>query len=211
METLINSIRPYTKTSIERIRAWIDALDYIDRDNVAGDVVEAGVWRAGNIILARKRSPARICWLYDTFTGMTVPGPLDVKRGGSPALVRYEAHREKNVPWAQVTVAEARKNLEDTGTLDDNLLRFVVGDVCKTLLEPANIPERIALMRLDTDWYASTKIELKVLYPRLVPGGVLIVDDYGHWMGARKAVDEYFGPDLKVDMIDYTALRIVKP
>jgi O-methyltransferase len=57
---------------------------------------------------------------------------------------------------------------------------------------PASVPEQIALLRLDTDWYESTKCELEILFPRLVKGGVIIIDDYGCWQGARKAVDEYF-------------------
>ena len=69
--------------------------------------------------------------------------------------------------------------------------RFVEGDVAQTLHQSA--PETIALLRLDTDWYESTRLGLEVFYPRLSVGGVCILDDYGHWQGARKAVDEYFG------------------
>jgi O-methyltransferase len=88
----------------------------------------------------------------------------------------------------------------------------VTGRVEQTLLEPKNLPERIAVLRLDTDWYASTKIELETLYPRLSPGGVLIVDDYGHWMGAQRAVKEYFAENMPaMQWIDYTAISIVKP
>ena len=71
-------------------------------------------------------------------------------------------------------------------------VRFIVGKVEDTLTVPANLPDKIASLRLDTDWHASTKIELAVLYPRLAAGGVLILDDYGFWTGARAAVDEYF-------------------
>ncbi len=204
-------MKPYTKTSPQRLRGWIKDLAYIDRENILGDIVEAGVWRGGNIILARKLSPSRVCWLYDTFTGMSQPGRYDFKPGGQPALKRYLEHKNKNVPWQQVTVAEVRENLAHMGVLDDSVLRFVVGDVCQTLLSPSNLPDKISLLRLDTDWYDSTKAELETLYPRLVSGGVLVVDDYGHWMGARKAVDRYFGPKVKLEMVDYSARRLVKP
>jgi O-methyltransferase len=208
---LVEWIKPYTKTSPERIRGWIDALQCIDRDNIPGDIVECGVWRGGNIILARLLSPARMCWLYDTFTGMTKPGPKDTKKGGSPALQRYVDYKEAGTTWAAASVEEVRQGFEYNGVLDDKFLNFVEGDVCKTLKFPPVAPERISLLRLDTDWYESTKMELEVLYPRLVPGGVLIVDDYGHWMGSRKAVDEYFGAGINLAMLDYTACKIVKP
>ena len=83
--------------------------------------------------------------------------------------------------------------------------RFVPGPVEETL--PAAAPETIALLRLDTDWYESTRHELVHLFPRLRPGGVLIVDDYGHWSGAKHSVDEYFsgtGQHILLNRIDYT-------
>jgi len=90
-------------------------------------------------------------------------------------------------------------------------LHFVRGPVETTL--PEHAPERLALLRLDTDWYESTRHELQHLYPRLSEGGVLIVDDYGHWEGARRAVDEYFErhpPAPLLNRIDYTGRIAVK-
>ena len=72
---------------------------------------------------------------------------------------------------------------------------------------PGYLPSGIALLRLDTDWYESTKHELEHLYPLLVSGGVIIIDDYGHWKGAKKAVDEYIKDNnlpLLLNRIDYT-------
>lgn len=185
----------------------IEAVLEIDRNNIPGDIVECGVWKAGNIIAARKLSPKRVCWLYDTFTGMTKPGPDDVNRRGISALTLFAQATEA---WECASLAEVQDILARHDVLDDNLTRFVVGDVCQTLIDKANLPDRIALLRLDTDWYASTLVELAVLYPRLEHGGILIVDDYGHWQGARKAVDEYFGADYPKTMIDYTACLIRK-
>ena len=79
---------------------------------------------------------------------------------------------------------------------------------------PNQAPKEIALLRLDTDWYESTLHELEHLYPRLVSGGVLIIDDYGHWRGAREAVDEYIDKHklkLFLTRIDYTGRLCVKP
>lgn len=209
---LIASVKPYTKSGFKRLEAMAAAVRKIDNDNIPGDIVECGVWRGGNIILARKVSPQRTCWLYDTFNGMTEPGPLDVKQCGFHASVSFETKAADGKAWAKASLDEVRKGLADTGTLDDSKLRFVEGPVEQTLLDPANLPDQIALLRLDTDWYASTRMELEALYPRLSPGGILIVDDYGHWVGARRAVHEYFGADHPVyNWIDYTAISLVKP
>lgn len=109
-------------------------------------------------------------------------------------------------------MSDVIQNFKDTETLDDALCKFIEGDVCETLLESKNLPDKIALLRLDTDWYASTRTELEVLYPKISSGGILIVDDYGHWLGARKAVNEFFGKDLPpVKELDYTAIMLVKP
>jgi hypothetical protein len=71
-------------------------------------------------------------------------------------------------------------------------VNFVVGKVEQTLNLRSNIPDAIALLRLDTDWYESTKVELETLYDKLSPGGILLIDDYGYWDGTRRAVDEFF-------------------
>lgn len=207
---LIDLVAPYTKTSRERRQAMIDALAKIDRDGVVGDIVECGVWRGGNIILARKLSPGRTCWLYDTFSGMTVPGPMDRKPSGRHALDVWNTKVAAGRPWCAASVQEVRDCLRDTCTLDDTKLRFIAGAVETTLLEAGNIPQQIALLRLDTDWHASTKIELEILFPRLVPGGILIVDDYGHWQGARRAVDDYFKNSVQWTWIDYSGVMMVK-
>lgn len=212
MEDLAATVAPFTKSGPERIAGMIDALRRIDEDRIVGDIVECGIWRGGNIILARKLSPDRVCWLYDTFTGMTEPGEFDVKRSGAAAITSYRKKEDLGQRWAAASVAEVKDILRQTQTLDEDRLRFIVGDVAVTLRDPLNLPDAISLLRLDTDWYASTKVELEVLYPRLVPGGILIIDDYGHWLGARKAVDEYLGATAKdLTMIDYTAAMLVKP
>jgi O-methyltransferase len=192
-------VRPYTKSSRERLLAMVHALQTIDKNEVAGDVVECGVWRGGNIILTRLISPHRICWLYDTFEGMVNPSKYDVTHKGQIIYIGKAA----------VSLPDVIANLAETGTLDLDQLRFVRGPVESTLLE--QIPQKIALLRLDTDWYESTKIELNVLWSRLEKNGIMIVDDYGHWLGARKAVDEFFGKNPpKMVPIDYTAIMVVK-
>jgi O-methyltransferase len=202
VEEVISGVAKYTKSSKARLRAMAAAVARIDAERIDGDIVECGVWRAGNIILARMLSPQRICWLYDTFAGMANPSDCDVTRAG----LRI------SVGKAAVSLDEVVANLSETGTLDLNWLRFILGPVESTLRNNTNLPSKIALLRLDTDWYKSTKIELEVLWPLLQRNGVLIIDDYGHWKGARKAVDDYFGDHGPEKIaIDYTAIMMVKP
>ncbi len=74
-------------------------------------------------------------------------------------------------------------------------IHYVKGKVEDTLKH--TYPDPLSILRLDTDFYSSTKVLLDVLYPLLVQGGYLIIDDYGVWQGAKKAADEYFGEDIK--------------
>jgi hypothetical protein len=104
--------------------------------------------------------------------------------------------------WCVAGVQSVRKNVLSTGYPEEKL-HLVQGKVEDTL--PAAAPERIALLRLDTDWYESTRHELVHLYPRLVPNGVLIIDDYGDWVGAKEAVDEF------LSRMDNTGRLIIKP
>lgn len=196
---LLEAVEPYTKSTRERLMSMVKACQLIEANHVAGDVVECGVWRGGNIILARRLCPDRVCWLFDTFAGMANPCEYDVSRGG----VKQISEGKDAVSMLQVL-----RNFEETGTYEPGKLRFVIGAVEDTLIS-GPLPDQIALLRLDTDWYQSTKIELEVLWPRLAPGGVLIVDDYGHWLGCRKAVDEFL--TVPFTRIDYTAIMAVKP
>jgi len=204
---LVQNVLPFTKASPERLCAMADGVRLVDRNGICGDIVECGVWQGGNIILARRLSPDRTCWLYDTFSGMPEPTDLDTKRNGWKARLAWRPNA-KTVASRQTVI----DNLAANGVWSADRVRLVEGLVEQTLLDPANIPDRIALLRLDTDWHASTKVELEVLWPRLESGGILIVDDYGHWMGAKKAVDDYFKKNgqPKFRPIDYTAIMIVK-
>lgn len=210
----LRRVRDYTMTSPERQWALINAVRHVVRSHVPGDIVECGVWRGGAAMAAALTlrdagSADRQIWLYDTFAGMTAPGVDDLKSAdGTEARRTWLRLRRADGAndWCRATLAEVRANMATTG-YPSGLTRFVQGPVKQTLRDPANLPASIAILRLDTDWYESTRTELEMLYPRLSNGGVLIIDDYGHWQGARKAVDEYFaagaGPML-LNRIDDT-------
>jgi hypothetical protein len=181
--------------------AMAKALVKLDAHGIEGDVVECGVWQGGGVILSRLLSD-RVVWLYDTFTGMTNSSKHDVTFKG------YRMPEGKSA----ATLIQVAANLERTDTCNLDALRIVIGPVEETLLVKEHVPDKIALLHLDTDWYNSTKTELEVLWPRLQRKGIMIVDDYGHWQGAKKAVDEYFvSADSHTRIhIDYTAIMMVK-
>ena len=194
---LLARIAPYTMSLPVTQWALVQAIRHIERQGVEGDFVECGVWRGGNLIIARTLLPAtRQVWAFDTFEGMTAPTEHDAKFGS--ALDADDKFRKTAangyVDWCYASIDDVRQNLATTGCSDG--VRLVKGDVRQTLLQDENLPEKIAILRLDTDFYDSTKVELEQLFPRVSNGGVVIVDDYGVWAGAKKAVDEYFGEDL---------------
>ena len=214
---IIRRVRRQTLTSAARIAALCDAVSYVVDSGIEGDLVECGVWRGGSMMAAALQLQAlgdtdRGLYLFDTYTGMTEPGEADEPSpydGYSPHK-RWRSIRRSGKEWAGVPVETVRRNLETTGYPSERL-HLVAGKVEETL--PAAAPARIAILRLDTDWYASTKHELETLYPRLAEGGVLIIDDWGHYAGARRAVEEYFeelGSRPLLTRIDYTGRIAVK-
>ena len=206
-----------TMTSPERLHAFCNAVQYVVRNNIGGAIVECGVWKGGSMMaaammLTRLDSRDRELFLFDTFEGMTEPTDLDRDQFGKAAADRLAtSDKETSWVWAACGLEDVKKNLASTG-YDSEKVHFVEGPVEATL--PSRAPEKIAVLRLDTDWYESTKHELDHLYPRLVPGGVLIIDDYGHWEGARRAVDEFLDKcdhPLLLNRIDGTGRIAVKP
>lgn len=221
---IVARVRGLTMTHPVRVHALLDAVEYVVRRRVPGAFAECGVWRGGSVMamllkLRQLGDASRSVYLYDTFEGMTEPSAHDTSAFESPAQETWrQARAEGGRGWdalfdpATFNESAVRDALRGTG-YPESLLHLVRGPVEQTI--PARIPDQIALLRLDTDWYESTRHELEHLYPRLVSGGVLIIDDYGHWDGCRRAVDEYFGRDPAaaplLQRIDYTARLAIKP
>lgn len=215
--TIWNQVQTFTMTSVERGYALWQAVRYLVLSGIPGELVECGVWKGGScMIMAHALSgleTERDIHLYDTFSGMTEPTEEDVIAwNGVPVSQKWEEEKKgiKNhfASWA-VGLDQVRQNLA-LAHYPKNRFVFHPGDVARTLKK--DLPEQISLLRLDTDWYESTKIELEMLYPRLVRGGILIIDDYGHFKGARQAVDEYFSDKPAFfQRIDYTGRLLIKP
>jgi O-methyltransferase len=214
---LITFVKPYTMTSIYKLKALIDAVKYIEKKGVAGDFVECGVWKGGSVMamintLVEVNGVNRDIWLYDTFDGMPTPTDKDHAIDGIDAEDYFLETKinDESSDWCRSPLTEVKNNVALT-KYPKQCLKFVKGDVCKTL--KGDKPQDIALLRLDTDWYESTKAELEHLYPRLKRGGILIIDDYGYWKGQKKAVDEYFeklGEPLFLSRVDSSCRIAVK-
>lgn len=205
-------VRPFTQTSPERIFTLARAVEYIVAGAIPGSFVECGVWKGGSMmavamVLQRLDASDAQLYLYDTYEGMPEPSAED----GNYAADRWEkSAKGTSEHWNYASIEEVRKNLQTTNYSQVNL-HFVKGKVEDTI--PQTAPDRISLLRLDTDFYESTRHELEHLFPRLSPGGVLIVDDYGCYHGARKAVDDYVRENktpLLLNRIDRDARIAVK-
>ena len=214
---IIKKIQPYTMCKMANHWAIIQSLKHIKKNNIEGDLVECGVFRGGNIILFKKIIDLigiqKKIFAYDTFEGMSKPGEFDKDLKDINASDTYNKYKSSKVPWCFSEINEVKNNILKFNIEIANNFKFVKGKVEDTLKNESNLPKKISLLRLDTDFYESTKIELNVLFPRLQPGGILIIDDYGHWKGSKKAVDEYFYNDKKFNWfhrIDYASRLLIK-
>lgn len=222
---ILDKVRPYTMTSPLRIEAVAQAVRYCVRAGIPGDFAECGVWRGGSVMamllaLLELGVDDRDVWLYDTFEGMTAPTAEDTSayEQESALATWQQASNKGEQAWGGMfnqqifNQDDVRAALLQTG-YPQARLHFVKGPVEATI--PATLPQQLALLRLDTDWYESTRHEMQHLYPLLQQSGVLIIDDYGHWQGCRKAVDEYFAADAvtpaMLHRVDYTGRIAIKP
>lgn len=209
---------PFTMTSVERMYSLYRAVYYILKNNIPGDFIECGVWKGGSAlligkILAINNITDRKLILYDTYEGMSEPTEKDRDYAGHSAavLLKNSSIEVQESVWCYSSFEEVKKTLSLSGLPDDNII-MIKGKVEDTI--PSQVPAKeIALLRLDTDWYESTKHELKHLFPMLTKNGALIIDDYGHWDGCRKAVDEYISENnlsILLSRIDNTGRMAIK-
>lgn len=214
--SIYSQCKPYTMTSIERMYALYNAVKYIVQNDIPGDFVECGVWRGGSsmviaLTLTHLNINNRKIYLYDTFEGMSEPteNDKDFRGGDASILLEQNVQNKETSVWCLANLTDVKNNMSLTQYLASNI-NYIKGKVEDTI--PSQMPNnQIALLRLDTDWYESTAHELKYLYPILVNKGVLIIDDYGHWEGCKKAVDEYFSQNtLLLNRIDYTGRIAIK-
>jgi len=199
-------VKPFTMTSIERQYALWEAVKYLDRIQVPGTIVEVGVWKGGSAMLAGLCSKQlglsnRAIHLYDTFEGMTEPSEVDVDCDGRPGERLWRSD------YMKVSEEEVKENLSLCGCPEQTFFTHK-GDI----REAYSFPMWISLLRIDVDFYDSTLSALKRFWRYLVSGGVLILDDYGYWAGAKKAADEFFeGQNVFMHRIDTEGRLVIKP
>ena len=194
----------------------IQALEYITHYKLEGDLVECGVWKGGNLVIYKKfieeKNIKKNIYAFDTFEGMSGPDHNDyIINGGIKAQTILDKDIKKITnDWGVCSLEEVKFNISQR-TKNLNNIFFIKGKVEDTLLDTMNHPKKISILRLDTDFYQSTKIELEILYKKVCKGGVIIIDDYGHWAGSKKAVDEFFKEKFVwMHYVDYACRLIIK-
>jgi hypothetical protein len=215
----MHAVDGFTMTSLERRYHLLQSVRHVVRYQIPGSIVECGVWRGGSMMLVARTliecgDTSRDLYLYDTFEGMPPPTKVDRDHAARSAAARLQTEatiKAKSGFWAVASLAEVKRNMASIGYPEEKV-HYVQGNVECTI--PACVPEQIALLRLDTDWYVSIVHELAHLYPKLVSGGPLILDDYGYWQGARKAVDEFLSSStdkILLHRLDNNGRAFVKP
>jgi O-methyltransferase len=173
---MMDTALKYSMGNKARMWSLLQSVKHVHANKIEGDIVECGVWAGGNIILSALACSAlgekRTHWAYDTYTGMSAPTDVDVNAvDNKAAQKKWENSNQGELnSWCLSTIEQVTQNVQrELGTMDN--IKFIKGMVENTLADPKNIPEKISILRLDTDFYESTKMELEVLYPRLQLGG----------------------------------------
>lgn len=215
----IRRVRRNTMSSFERLATLWQQVAHLDRYSIQGALVECGVWKGGSAGMmalshlgATGGKPSRELHLFDSFEGLPEPGKLDGTKADS-----YSGHR---MDGKMEAIGKCVGPIEDVERLlfreigyPEKLVRFHKGWFQDTIHAGLREPSRIALLRLDGDWYESTKVCLDHLYDRVVPGGIVVMDDYGHWEGCKRATDEFIarlGKPVYLHHIDYTGRYWIK-
>lgn len=214
---LCSTVAPYTMNGLIGIYVTCSAVQHVVKHDIPGAVVECGVWRGGSMMAAaytllKLGDTRRDLFLFDTFEGMTEATEVDVSFWGTRPEEFDAESRRAGERWLYGSLEDVQHTLHSVG-YPESKIHFVKGRVEDTI--PAHAPEVISFLRLDTCFYESTRHELVHLFPRLAQGGLLTVDDYGVWKGARLATDEYVEQNrlaLFLSRIDAHGARIaVKP
>jgi len=213
---ILKKIKDFSMCSIPNHWAIIQSIKYINENKIEGDLVESGVYKGGNLILMNylndKLNLSKKIFAYDTFEGMPEENKkIDYDLTNKSASETRKQYNNKE--WCYASLNLVKENLSKFDKSFEKKFKFIKGKVEDTLLKEENLPKKISFLRLDTDFYESTKKELEILFPRLEKNGILIIDDYGHWKGSKKATNDYFQKDKKFRFfhrIDYASRLYIK-
>jgi len=213
-QELYLQVRNFTMLSRERLYDFFVSVRHVARQGIQGDIVEVGCWGGGALAVAlaclqSEYELTRKVWGFDTFEGHPEPSADELDVWGNSQLMRYRESLAKGEDWCKVDIDQVRQNVKSVCASIERL-NLVKGKAEESLRLES--PEAVSVLRIDVDWYEPSLATLETLYPRLASGGVLIIDDYGHHSGSRKAFDEFFGSAApKITHIDYSCITMVKP
>lgn len=213
---LFKKVYPYTMVGFKRLSNVYELAKDIEKNKISGAFVECGVWKGGCIaamaFVASKASSQRKIWLFDSFEGLPEPTEKDGFEAKNYSGDKSSGKLE--------TINKCVGLVEDVNKIFFDVLRIKPENVVikkgwfqDTFPIEKNKIGPISILRLDGDWYESTKCCLANLYDIVIPGGYIIMDDYGHWEGARRAAEEFFAfKNIKPDLIkiDYTGAYFKK-
>lgn len=213
---LFRKVYPYTMSGYKRLSNVYNLANKIEQDKWEGAFAECGVWKGGcsavMAFVAKKHNSNRKIWLFDSFEGLPEPtiedGDIAKKYAGNKAEGKLKTIHECVGPLEDV-----KKVFFDVLNIKEDNVVIKKGWFQDTLPKERENIGSIAILRLDGDWYESTKVCLENLYDNVILGGYIIIDDYGHWEGAKKALDEFFiTRNIKPDLIkiDYTGIYFKK-
>tara|TARA_Y100001970_G_C14150735_1_gene812556 strand:- start:565 stop:1329 length:765 start_codon:yes stop_codon:yes gene_type:complete len=214
---MFEKINEISLTSLPNRWSLYQSLSYIRENNIEGDIVETGVFKGANLVLINdflnQFNIDKKIYAYDTYEGQPKPSNLDFDYKGNSMIKKFSNSGKKNNNSVYCSLENVKKNLQKYSINNLNKIIFIKGKVEETLNDENNLPSKISLLRLDTDFYDSIKKSLEILYPKLTKGGILIIDDYGHFKGAKIAVDNYFKDKKSIWMhrVDYTCRLMIKP
>lgn len=209
-ESIIKNSSKYSLLSEERLLNNIRSIDHILFKNIQGHIVEIGVYTGGSIMAMiyalQRNNVLKHIYLYDTFEGMTNPTANDnIIATGE----HYNNAVVKNPSLAcNASLEDVKQNINTTN-YDKAYIHYIKGNILNNQI----FPDKISILRLDTDFYDSTKHELETFYDLVSPGGIIIIDDYGFWNGSRRATDEFLQdkPHIKLYEIDNDGVFFLKP
>ncbi|MDB9738830.1 TylF/MycF family methyltransferase [Candidatus Pelagibacter sp.] len=214
---LFDKLESISLTSIPNKWSLLQSLKYIHHNKVEGDIVETGVYKGANLIIINnfinEHYLNKKIFAYDTYEGQSSPTAIDEDITGKSMIKKFSEYKKNDQVPVYCSIDKVKENILKLNKFDLSKIFFIKGKVEETLKIQNNLPSKISLLRLDTDFHDSIHVSLEILYPKLVSGGVLIIDDYGHFKGAKVAVDNYFKnkKDIWMHRVDYTCRLIIKP
>lgn len=206
---ILNHFRKISLASELNLWSIYQSLIYIKKNEIQGDLVECGIYNGSTLSfigkICNELNISKNIWGYDTFDGFVLnsitENDTDLKTG------KQIIYKNDDIFFSIEQVIENIKSNDN----DFDKYKLIKGDILKTLDHENNLPKKISFLRLDTDIYSTTKKQLEILFPRLVTGGILHIDDYGWCPGVRKAVDEYFeNSNIWLHRVDFTCRYLVK-